>query len=742
MSDVRVVVTGLGVVSPLGQSVAEFWRRLIAGERGLGQLTKFDPTGLRNALAGQVWDWQFDPAAFGLETAPDEATQFLLVAAREALASAGLSESGSPRPELGAVLSTNFGGALSWEDFCRQVLAAEADPATFAHTFEEFLFHQSLSHVSRAFGLGGPVSLLSIACASGAAAVGLAYDLLAAGEAEVMLAGGHDSLAPSPLSGLSVLHTMAAEDIRPFSADRGGTLFGEGAAMLVLETLDHAQARGATALAEVLGSWQNNNAYHLTAPDPGGAGMARVLRETLREANVAPEQVDYVNAHGTGTEHHDPAETEALKAVLGAHAYEIPVSSIKGATAHLMGAAGALETVATVKTLQTGVVPPTVNYREPDPACDLDYVPNVAREARVDCAATLSAGVGGSNACVVLGRGDAPQSRVLSERAARVLITGLAPIAAVGIGREDFTEGLAEGREGCRPPERLAEAAGALPLLAECLDFVVDDYLESKKTYLDRCSALTLAACHLAFADAGLDWRALDHERLGLSVGTACGCLDSMLNMTARVQAKGVRFGSPVIFTHSFANSPVSLAAIEYQIQGPACTFCTGDLSAASALAYGAQLIRSGRADIVLAGGVDALSVPLVRYLAATQPAFVPGEGAGLMVLESEAHAVARGAIVRGELLGVSVAASPADEVRARLAARCGVEAQAFTAPASYGRTFGAAAGLDAIAALVMEPRGPAPEDGAPRSLRGETHAVSVADPTGPAACLLLRSGS
>jgi len=692
----RVVVTGLGAVTPLGQSVPVFWQRLCAGERGLRRISRFDPTGLRNELGGEVCDWRFDTESFGLAQAPDLATQFLLQAAREAVGDAGLEGRGtSSRPTVGAVLSTNFGGGESWEEWCRVL---RGQPPAGTAPFAEFAFHTALGHLRDVFGLEGPLSLLSIACASGAAAIGYALDLIRAGEATAMLAGGHDALAPTPLSGLSTLHTITAEDIRPFSADRSGTLFGEGAAVLMLEELDHARARGAHVYAEVLGSWQNNNAYHLTAPDPGGAGMARVLESALADADLLPEQLEYINAHGTGTKPHDAAETEAIKTVLGPHAYEIPVSSIKGAIAHLMGAAGAIEAVATVQTIATDVVPPTVNYREPDPECDLNIVPNVAQEASVQYAATISAGVGGSNACVVFGpppasepgtRAQVPSaSPSLTRR--RVVITGLAPISAIGIGREDFAAGLREGRDGRRPPERLVEGHD-LPLLAECLDFVVEDYLESEKTYLDRCSELALAACALAWQDAGLDWRSLSRPLMGLCLGTAYGCLDSMQNMTDRVQTKGVRFGSPVIFTHSFANSPTSLAAIEYEMQGPTSTFCVGDVSAGSALDYAWRLVADGRAEVMLAGGMEALSVAMLGGRAGSQRP--PGEGACVVVLESAEHAQARGAAVLAEIVACSL----------QEAGEGATAKEPWRAPEQLGHTFGAALALDLAAGLLTD---------------------------------------
>jgi 3-oxoacyl-[acyl-carrier-protein] synthase II len=271
-----------------------------------------------------------------------------------------------------------------------------------------------------------------------------------------------------------------------------------------------------------------------------------------------------------------------------------------------------------------------------------------------------------------------------------VVITGLAPISAIGIGREDFADGLREGREGRRPPERLTEGHEQ-PLLAECLDFVVEDYLESEKTYLDRCSELALAACALAWDDAGLDWRALEHPLAGLCLGTTYGCLDSMQNMTDRVQTKGVRFGSPVIFTHSFANSPTSLAAIEYELQGPTSTFCVGDVSAGSAIDYAWRLVADGRAEVMLAGGVEALSAALAHGLGS--PRVTPGEGACLLVLESADHARKRGATVLAEIVGCAL-----QEAEPSVKAK-----KPWRAPEQLGHTFGASLALDLAAGLLSE---------------------------------------
>jgi len=395
MSTRRAVVTGLGAVTPLGGDVETSWSGLIANQRAIRRITLFDPTGLRNENAGQVDGWSFSPASFDLDAPPDRAVQFLLTAAREAVLDTGLP---CPLPgRAGACVATNFGASNAWEEYAAGYLAGEPAGKPFASA----RFDDALGLLESAYELTGPGMLISMACASGSASVGLGLDAIRYGRADVMLCGGHDSLAPTHLAGLSVLRTMTADDILPFSANRSGTLFGEGSGVLVLEELDHALARGARIYAEVLGWAENNNAYHLTAPDPGGRGMIRVLAAALADAGVKPSEIDYINAHGTGTEYHDPEETHAIKTVLGDHAYEIAVSSIKGAIGHLMGAAGSVEAVATVKAIQTGTVPPTMNDGATDPGMDLDFVVNQSKAFPVSCAASISAGIGGHNSCVV-----------------------------------------------------------------------------------------------------------------------------------------------------------------------------------------------------------------------------------------------------------------------------------------------------------------------------------------------------
>ena len=396
----RIFLTGLGVISPLGLSFDAFWKHLTANQSGIGPLSKLPTAGLRNERGGEVSGFAW--AEYGAEGDCDEASQFAYAAALEAAANAGLSDEQRGRAAL--IFATNFGGAASWEACCDIARDGDCDPETFA----QFLPDDAVNYAAKRFELpdepGAPRATLSNACSSGTHAIGLAADWIRLGRCEVAIAGGFDGLGISTLAGLSILRTISPDEIRPFDARRNGTIFGEGAAMIVLESESSMRARGAAPIAEFLGWSVTNNAHHLTAPDKGGAGLALSMRGALRNARLDAARIDYINAHGTGTQYNDIAETEAIKTVFGARAPELAVSSIKAATSHLMGAAGAIEAIACALALRDGVLPPTLNLEQPDENCDLDYVPLHARAQSIEFALSNSSGIGGNNASLILKR--------------------------------------------------------------------------------------------------------------------------------------------------------------------------------------------------------------------------------------------------------------------------------------------------------------------------------------------------
>jgi len=405
----RVVITGLGGVSALGIGVPALWDGLAAGRSGIRRVTICDTSFLHDPIAGEVP--AFDPADY---LAPDQQllfdrfAAFAMVAAAEAWAGSGLALSDEERERAGVIIGTGMGGVTRQDEGFRD-LYEKKQPRSHPFTIPRIMYNAAASHVSMKYGLGGPTLCLSTACASASHAIGEAAEIIRAGRADIMLTGGSDApIAPAVVRAWESMRVLApcgddpATACRPFSADRQGLVLGEGAGIVVLEEREHAMRRGAIIHAELAGYGATADAGHITAP--GVDAPARAIRQALAQAGMTPEQVSYVNAHGTATRLNDSTETTILKRVFGDHARALAVSSTKSMHGHMMGASGAIELLATVMAITRGIVPPTVNYRKPDPDCDLDYVPNQAREMKVDAAISNSFAFGGLNAVLALRR--------------------------------------------------------------------------------------------------------------------------------------------------------------------------------------------------------------------------------------------------------------------------------------------------------------------------------------------------
>ncbi|MGQ9652713.1 MAG: beta-ketoacyl-ACP synthase II [Thermodesulfobacteriota bacterium] len=405
----RVVVTGMGALSPLGIGVKASWEACTEGRSGIRRITKFDPAAYKTQIAGEVD--QFDPAAY-LDPKEmrryDPFCQYALVASQMAMEDSGLQVTERLQDRAGVIVGTGFGGLETFERNYRLFL--ESGPRKISPFFIPMMIANMASGlVAVRFGIRGPNSCTVTACAASSHAIGDAFKVIQRGQADVMLAGGTEaSLTGLTLGGFDVMKATSTRNnepqraSRPFDRDRDGFVPAEGAAMLVLEELGHARSRGARIYAEIMGYGLSNDAHHYTAPDPEGRGAALCMKMALEDAGVAPEDVEYINAHGTSTPLNDAVETLAIKSVFGEQAYRVPISSTKSMTGHLLGAAGALELIFTCLTICEGVIPPTINYETPDPECDLDYVPNQARTARVRTAMSNSFGFGGTNACLVV----------------------------------------------------------------------------------------------------------------------------------------------------------------------------------------------------------------------------------------------------------------------------------------------------------------------------------------------------
>ena len=393
----RVVVTGCGVVSPVGKDAATYWRALREGVSGIGQPTLVPPELLLREVVAEVKD--YDPTAYFEERqlAPlDRVSQFAIIAAREALAHSGLEISEALSERTAAIVGTGIGGSNTIDESYKRLYGDKAT-RVYPLTVPKLMPNAPASQVSMFLGLRGPSFGTVSACSSATHAIGLAYQLVRAGIADAAVTGGTEAcINLGALKSWEGLRVMSTDTCRPFSKGRRGLVIGEGAAMVVLETLESAQARGAEIIAEVAGFGMSADARDLTNPDVGG--MTRAMAACLADGGLTAGDVDYVNAHGTGTLANDVTETEALKITFGERAKAVPVSSTKSMVGHALGAAGALEFVATVLAVRDNVAPPTMNYVDPDPSCDLDYVPNAAREMKIDVAISNSFAFGGLNA--------------------------------------------------------------------------------------------------------------------------------------------------------------------------------------------------------------------------------------------------------------------------------------------------------------------------------------------------------
>jgi len=409
----RVAITGLGVISPIGIGKDRFWNSLMEGRSGVDRISRFDASGFDSKIAAEVRD--FDPADYmdKKETRRnDRFVQFAYAASRMALDDSGFSITPQNGTQVGVLIGSGIGGATTWEEQHRILI--ERGPDRVSPFFiPMIIINMASGIISILLGAKGPNSAVVTACATGGNAIGDAARNIQRGEAIAMLAGGSEAaITPLSIAGFCSMKAVSTRNdepqkaSRPFDAKRDGFIMGEGSGVVLLEEMEHARRREAHIYAELVGYGMSGDAYHITQPDPEADGAARSMRNALRDANMEPKQIDYINAHGTSTLYNDRTETLAVKRVFGEHAKTVPVSSTKSMTGHLLGAAGGVELIACVQAIEHGAIPPTINYEFPDPECDLDYVPNTARKMRVDAAMSNAFGFGGHNAILIVRRYD------------------------------------------------------------------------------------------------------------------------------------------------------------------------------------------------------------------------------------------------------------------------------------------------------------------------------------------------
>jgi len=406
----RVVVTGLGVISPVGNDITGFWNSLKEGKNGVGPITSFDATGFDSRIAAEVKN--FDPTNYGISLKDIKRTakfvQYAVASAKQAIESSGLVLDKEDRDRIGVVIGSGIGSLHTIEEE-HKVFLNKGPSRLSPFLIPMLIVNEASGLVAIIHGLRGPNSCVATACASGSHAIGEAYRTILYGDADVMITGGTEScIVATAVGGFCALKALSTRNnepekaSRPFDRDRDGFVMAEGCGLVVLESLEHAQKRNANIIAEITGFGMSCDAYHITAPDPDGRGAAQAMIMALKDAGMKPEEIAYINAHGTSTKLNDKIETLSMKKAFGQHSKKVMVSSTKSMTGHLLGAAGGVEFLACCLAIKDGVVPPTINYEHPDPDCDLDYVPNVARKADIKACMSNSLGFGGHNASLIV----------------------------------------------------------------------------------------------------------------------------------------------------------------------------------------------------------------------------------------------------------------------------------------------------------------------------------------------------
>lgn len=409
----RVVVTGLGAVTPIGNDVPTMWKNMISGVSGAGMITQFDVSSFRSQFACEVKDFDFSPIMDAKEARRlDRYSQFSVYVAKEAITDSAIDLEKTDKSRIGVIWGSGMGGLRSFEDGVSEFATGDGTPHYNPFFIPKALHSMGVGHISLEFGLTGPSFIVSSACSSSSHAIGQAFDAVRLGRADIVLTGGADAdIRPSGIGGFNAMRAISTRNespetaSRPFSKSRDGFVLGEGGACLILEEYEHAKARGAKIYAEVVGAGASADAYHMTAPDPEGKGAISVMKTALADAGIGPESIDYINTHGTSTPLGDIAELNAIRSVFGEHVYDMNLDSTKSMTGHLVGAAGAIEAVACVKALETGIIPPTINHADDDEDEKIDYKINYtfnkAQHRDIHYALSNNFGFGGLNACLI-----------------------------------------------------------------------------------------------------------------------------------------------------------------------------------------------------------------------------------------------------------------------------------------------------------------------------------------------------
>ncbi|MEV0276757.1 beta-ketoacyl-[acyl-carrier-protein] synthase family protein [Streptomyces sp. NPDC050610] len=651
---VGVVIASVGAITPHGSSAEALWDGVRAGRVAISPVRRLPMGHYQTALGGEVTE----PCSPGYDYAPgsearDRSVDYALAAAEEAMARSGLQPGADiPAERWGIAYGTCHGGWRSAELALREVQEG-GTPDWRRYTFVPP--QGAAEALSAAFGLKGPVLSVNTACASSAHALAHALEVIRAGAADAMLVGGSDAFTESAFAGFSSLWSLSPRPAAPYSKDRSGLTLGEGSGMLLLLSRQAVERTGAPVIAEMLGYGLSADGYHPTAPHPEGEGAARGLRSALASSGLTPDDVRYINGHGTGTEKNDSAESNAVRTALGEAAEKLSMSSTKSMIGHLLGAAGAVEGIVTVLALRDQIAPPTASFTGPDPQCGLDPVPGTGRPLVLDTALSNNFGFAGANATVAFARPGGPGAPTPAVGPDEIVVTGFGVITSAGEGAEALRDAYAVGhRQGV--PE------GGLRLARVEFDRSAAGTVRERRR-MDKVSQLAVAASRAALGAAAAGGDADAVAATGVVLGTGIGPMESSERFTAPVLSGGVQEANPAVFTNTVYNGAAGHVAMALGTKGPTSTLTSGHAAGAAALGIAYDMLRAGRAERLLVSAVEAFSpatldayrsIPLFGSVAGRR--YTLAEAGIALVLERRASAERRGVPIHAVFLGHATA--------------------------------------------------------------------------------------
>ncbi|MGE5405632.1 MAG: beta-ketoacyl-[acyl-carrier-protein] synthase family protein [Candidatus Saccharibacteria bacterium] len=668
MQEKRAVITGMGVISPIGSNLDEFLAAIIDGRHGVTQVEGLDTSTYITKFGGEIKGFPENYPRQDIIQGLERCSQLALVAAVEAVERSGINIDNLDPYDVGLVLGGLLGGILVGQEF-QSTWLNQGIEYTDPKTLLLFPNYAQGDIINQYFKFRGPKATVANACAAGSAAISQALEWIRLGRAKVVLVGGADPLAPVSFAGFSALQALSSEPCSPFCRSNGLSL-GEGAGFFVVEEREFALGRQANILAEIRGYGFTSDAHHLTASDPAGSGAVRSMSAALMDAQLTPADVDYINAHGTGTPTNDSAESRAITTVFSENIHKIPVSSTKSMIGHTLGAAGAVEAVASVLAIVHDLLPPTVNFSESEKeakgGAKFDFVPNKARKGKVEVALSNSFAFGGNNVSVVFSKPE-QNFTTRSVKHKDVVITGIGIMSAAGIGKESFWQALNEGKsclgeiKGFDISNIKWKIAGEVPELKYQKYMTPDMY--RRTDYLTRYG---IVATREALQDAGIEINKEISEKVGIIYGTATGQTGTVESFCRGVLKHPGGKGSALLFPNTVACASVGNVSIQFKLKGPTATFVTGGTSSCHALAYAVDAINRGITDtlVVLAadelsevvtlvhGMLGVLSPDVCRPFDKQRNGFQLGSGACALILESEEKARSRGVDIYARIKG------------------------------------------------------------------------------------------